>query len=285
MTTTRTTATRRFTLPFGDLLGQTLSIYFRNIVPFTVLGAVVMAPWAAVVLLIEPAKAARMPRSTEDVLEFLAMQGGVFLLQQLLSFLLTGAVVYGVVQQMRGQQSGMGLSLQMGLRNLGRSLGTGLLVSLRLLMFSLPSALVLLAASRVPGPFVMGVAFLVAFGLLVPVVMEFIRLYVALPAAVMEERGGGPAIARSKGLTDGSRWPIFGAVVVMGMATGMVSAMVLVPVALMLDNPEGLLPLVLTIALTVVSQGLAATMMAVTYFLLRRGKENADPATLASVFD
>lgn len=285
MSSTRTTAAVRFSLPFGDLLGVTLSTFFRNFVPFTVMGAIVMSPWAALVLYLAPALSEGPPRSSEELFEYFLAQGGAFVLQQLLGYLLTGSVVFGVVQQMRGQPAGMGLSLQTGFRNLGRSLGTGLLVGLRILLFCLPSALLVLGATQVRFPLAVPIAFLVALGLLVPAVMEFVRLYVAIPAAVMEEKGGGPAIARSKGLTDGSRWPIFGGLVVVGIATGMVSAMLLVPIALLAGNPDGMVQIVVTIALTVVGQGLGATMMAVCYFQLRRGKENVDPKALASVFD
>lgn len=284
MTTTRTTAARRYTLPFGDLLGQTLSIYFRNIVPFTLLSVVVMSPWAAL-LLTAPMMTGGPPRGREELLEYCLTQGGAFVLQNLLNYLLTGALVFGVVQQLRGQRASMGASLQMGFRNLGRSIGTALLIGLRLLLFCLPSVALVLVASQMRGRVFLPIGIVVAMGMLVPAVMEFIRLYVALPAAVMEENGGGPAIARSKSLTDGSRWPIFGALIVISIATGMVAAVALVPIALLVDDPDGMLQLLSTIAMTVLSQGLAATMMAVTYFLLRRGKENADPAALASVFD
>jgi uncharacterized membrane protein len=263
VTTTRTTATRRYTLPFGDLLGQTLSIYFRNFVPFTVLGAIVMAPWAAIWLpaqsILDP-DGGRIDRG--DFGKFLLLQIGAFIAQMLLTYLLTGAVTYGVVQQMRGQPAGIGQAVAHGFKNLGRALGTGILFLVRWLLFSLL--------------------------LVVPGIMEFCRLYVAVPAAVMEGRGGGQAIERSKLLTDGSRWPIFGALVVVGMGLAMISGVVAAIVMIATGGPRsgsGMAVNIVMIALTVVSQGLQATMTAVTYFLLRRGKENADPAALASVFD
>ena len=264
MTTTRTTAARRYSLPFGDLLGQTLSIYFRNIVPFTVLGAIVLAPWAAMVLGVQ----SRFDPSSRDfepgdLLAMVAVSLGTSLLQMLLTFVLTGAVSYGVVQQLRGQPAGMGQALQMGLKSLGRSLGTGFLVGLRVILFSLL--------------------------LLIPGIMEAVRLYVAIPAAVMEERGGSHAIERSKSLTDGSRWSIFGAHVVLLIAGGMVAGMI-VFVTMMLSGglttqPKSTAVDVVAIVLTILTQGLTATMGAVAYFMLRRGKENVDPAAIASVFD
>ena len=264
MTTTRTTATRRYTLPFGDLLGQTLSIYFRNFVPFTVLGAIVLAPWAAMVLGVQ----SRFDPSSkdfdvDDLPMFAVVSLGSFLLQTVLTFLLTGALSYGVVQQLRGNPARMDQALMIGLKNLGRALGTGILVGLRIALFSLL--------------------------LLIPGIMEAARLYVAIPAAVMEERGGGHAIERSKSLTDGSRWPIFGAHMVVTIAgvmvLGMIGFVVLMLSGGLTGGPKPLAFDVVTIVFTIVVQGLTATMGAVCYFLLRRGKENIDPATLASVFD
>lgn len=262
-----TTAATRFSLPFGDLLGVTLSTYFRNFVPFTVLGAVVLAPWAVIYWfaqsvgqsLTDPANRG----DAKDLPKFLLLQGASVLVQVLLTYLLTGAVTYGVVQQLRGQPAGMGLAIQHGLKNLARSLGTGFLVGLRVLLFSCL--------------------------LVVPGIMEFVRLYVAIPASVMEEKGGGYAVDRSKLLTDGSRWPIFGGLVVVSIGTGMLIGVMTAVVMIAAGGPRGasggMAVSIVTIALTVLSQGLSATMMAVCYFQLRRGKENVDPKALASVFD
>ena len=251
MTATKPAPIRAFSLPFGLLFSQTLSIYFRNFVPFTLLGAVILAPWAAMELLGPPLD--RSPNAA-----FPAMRVVTALVQMVLTYLLTGVVTYGVVQQMRGQTASLGNCFSKGMQNLGRSIGTGLLVGLRVILFTLL--------------------------LIVPGIMEFCRLYVAIPAAIMEERGGGHAVSRSMVLTDGSRWPIFGAgAVIMVMSTLMVFLAGFVVATL----GDGLhtASIWFLIVINVIFQTLSATAMAVCYFLLRRGRENVDPAALAAVFD
>ena len=95
-------------------------------------------------------------------------------------------------------------------------------------------------------------------------------------------------VDRTSSTVKGGRRFAFGALVVVGMGTAMISGVVAAIVMIATGGPRsgsGMAVNIVMIALTVVSQGLQATMTAVTYFLLRRGKENADPAALASVFD
>lgn len=251
MTATKPATVNRFSLPFGVLFSQTLSIYFRNFVPFTLLGAVILAPWAAMELLGPP-----LDRSPDAA--FPAMRVVTAIVQMVLTYLLTGVVTYGVVQQMRGQTASLGSCVSKGMQNLGRSIGTGLLVGLRVFLFMLL--------------------------LIVPGIMEFCRLYVAIPAAIMEERGGSHAVSRSMVLTDGSRWPIFG----VGLVIMVMSSVLVILGGFVVANLSGAQNTFVawfTILITVIFQTLSATAMAVCYFLLRRGKENVDPAALAAVFD
>jgi uncharacterized membrane protein len=181
------------------------------------------------------------------------------LFQQLLTFVLTGAVTFGVVQQMRGQPAGIGPALSRGLQSFFGVLSTGLLCGIRIFLWSLL--------------------------LWVPGIVESVKLYVAIPAAVMENKVGSEAISRSERLTDGSRWPIFGGWLVI----------LLVPILTMMglgfalaagnDDEELRLPLWIELGIAVLFNTLAATMAAVCYFLLRQGRENVDPKQLAAVFD
>jgi hypothetical protein len=92
-----------------------------------------------------------------------------------------------------------------------------------------------------------------------------------------------PGIASDLDLTRGNRWQVFGAVllfflvligggaVVALMATGM--------------NPEKGLPAWLEVTINLVLAPIGATLPAVCYFMLRRGKESVDPQEIAAVFD
>src|SRR5262249_19797056 len=104
-------------------------------------------------------------------------------LENLLTFVLTGAVTYGVVMQLRGEPASLGQVLAKGLRTFFRVLGTAFLCGLRIILFTLL--------------------------LIIPGIIQQERLYVAIPVSVMEGEGGGDAVAPSMELTRGSGWAIF----------------------------------------------------------------------------
>lgn len=283
MTATKPATSRPFTLQFGLLFSQTLSIYFRNIVPFTLLAALVLSPWIAVTLLGPNFADPESPvfrRLSPGALIGFGIANSV--LPLLLTMILTGALSFGVVQQMRGRPAGLGLTLSKGFQNFGRSFVTGLLIFFRVLLFGLPALvpMFLIVAGKVAYP----LGALIAFVLAIPAMIEYLRLYVALPAAVAEEQGGGRAVQRSKELTFGSKWPILGGLLVVGLLMGAFNFLLTFAVQMLTErSPFGLQ--VSGIIGQVFAQGLAATMMATCYFLLRRGKENVDPEALAAVFD
>jgi hypothetical protein len=240
-----------FSIRFGDLVSRTLSAYFRNLAPFTVLAVLVFAPWIACVFLFPdpPVRSAGMEHTWRTI--------GMFLLQTLLSYVLIGAVTFGVVQQMRGEPQSFGTSIAMGLRSFFGALGTGILCGLRIL-----------------------VGFILLY---IPGIIESIRLYVAIPISIIEGIGGSRAVQRSIDLTAGSRWPIFGAVLLMGVVTVGLGAIGGFVIGTTLDADSQALQW-LEVVITVVTSTFSATLAAVCYALLRHGKENVDVKELAAVF-
>lgn len=238
-----------FSIRFGELVSKTLSAYFRNIAPFTVLAVLVFAPWIACVFL--------FPESPDPENPSFGRNIGMFLLQTLLSYVLIGAVTFGVVQQMRGEPQSFGTSIASGLRSFFGALGTGLLCGLRIMI-----GLILL---WVPG------------------IIESIRLYVAIPIAIIEGITGPRAVERSINLTAGSRWPIFGAVFLMGVVTIGLGALGGFMIGTTFDADSYALQW-LEIVVTVVTSTFSATLAAVCYALLRHGKENVNAKDLAAVF-
>ncbi|MGE3172024.1 MAG: hypothetical protein AB7O97_05310 [Planctomycetota bacterium] len=241
-----------FRLSVGELVSTSLGVYFRNFVPFVLLGLVVQSPGIALQHL------AAAPAGQEPTLEQ-AMTGlGLTVLQSVLTFLLTGAISFGVVMQLRGERAPIGQSIVRGLQSFFRVLGTGMLCGLRIVLFTLL--------------------------LVVPGILEAIRLYVAIPAAAMEGKAGNDAARRSIALVDGSRWQLFGAwllIVVLSAVFGGVAGMILAGVT---DHPADLW-MWFEIVVTVPLNTFSSTMMAVAYFLLRKGKENVDAREIARVFD
>lgn len=248
----------RFTLSVGTLVSKSFGTYFRNFVPFTLLAVLVMSPWIAYRIFLDDGLA---DAQGELGLVLLLFLGNMFL-QLLLSYVLTGAVTYGVVQQLRGEPASLATTVSKGIQVLGTTIGTGLLCGIRIFGFSLL--------------------------LLVPGIIEMVKLYAAIPTAIIEGKGANAAIERSQRLTEGSRWPIFGSwlityCIAMGATYLVLFALILLVTPQLNDMPAMVRWVEIPVA--VLSAPFGATMMAVCYSLLRQGKENVDTKQLAAVFD
>lgn len=244
------TSTRSIDL--GKLIGTTFSTWFRNLVPFTFLAMIVLSPMAAVDYWV----------STLGVDDRGMPPIGPRLLSMLMPYaltpVLTGALTFGVVQQLRKQPGGFGASLAQGLRALPTVIGTSVLVWIRWAAFSLL--------------------------FVIPGIMEAFRLYVAIPATVMERCGPGNAVQRSIALTDGSRWQLFASSIVMAIIVT-VPAAIGTFVYVLSTGLEAEPPWWIPTAVQILFGSLGATIAAVAYFQLRMLKEHIDADQIAKVFE
>lgn len=252
--------TRSYSLPFGELMTRTFAVYLRNFVPFFLLSLVVLSPWAALKWLFNQSMLEQPAKLSEQYPE-VAMSLGLGALQGLLGVLLTGTFTYGVVQQLRGAPAGIGTCLSTGFSSFGRVLGTAFLAGIRIAIGTM--------LCYVPG------------------IIESCRLFIAVPAALMEGRGASASIERSIRLTQGSRWQIFGVIVfVYGI---LIALPIVVNVwATVNHGPEARFEnwfFTMEVLVTAVVQIASGTASAVAYFMLRKGKENIDVKELAAVFD
>jgi hypothetical protein len=236
-----------FTLPVGTVVSKSLSIWLRNLLPFTLLAVCVMAPWIVFEVMV-----------TRKAEPDSALPAAGLPLQLVLQFVLTGAITYGVVSQLRGQPAGLAQVLAKGMQCLLGVLGTSLLVGLRVFLFMLL--------------------------LIVPGIIQMVKLYVAVPVAVAEGHAGSPALARSVSLTAGSGWQILGAhlvaaVLVPALIGGLIGGVIAVSTGISRD-----VLFWLQTGAAVLLTPLGATVPAVCYYLLRQGKENVDPQAIADVF-
>lgn len=246
----RTFAAPQGSLNIGDVLGKTFSIFFANLLPFALLTAVTMSP----LLIMEGYTTAIAKTPGTAPAQTLVPLMLFVLLSVFCPYLATGAITYGVFQQLRGKDATIGDCLSRGLSALlpvlGLAIVEGIAVSLGFVACVIPGLLLML------------------------------RWAVAVPAMVTERTGVSESLSRSADLTAGSRGEVFGVQVVLvalqfgaGFAVGLLTA----------KNPT--LRLTLSGALRLFTVGLSATGSAVMYYQLRSLRESIDVDQIASVFD
>jgi hypothetical protein len=128
-----------------------------------------------------------------------------------------------------------------------------------------------------------GVAVACGFVLLiVPGVILMTMWYVANPACIVERLGVFASMARSSELTKGHRWSIFGMMLLLAIASGVMAAVV--KGVLGLTGSTGLV-ISGTLAWTALASAFGAIFVVVTYHDLRVAKEGVDTRQIVAVFD
>jgi hypothetical protein len=243
-----------FKLDVGSVIGRSFSVWGANLVPFTLVGVVVLSPVLVGYALLAFAGSASTP-----------LTGLLNITANILGLALTGSVTYGVFQHIRGERAGTGDILRMGLAKLLTVWGTGILAGLAIMLG--------LCALLVPGLILM------------------VRFWLAVPVAVIESPGASASLSRSTELSEGNRWALFALALVMGLVQ-FVTAMALgaiVGVATIGDapgSPRQAATMYFVIQLLVIpTTALAAVAPAIAYHDLRKGKEGADVEELLKAFD
>ena len=246
----------------GSALGRGFGIWLKNLPAFLVMTTLVYTP-----VIIYTAVVLNGPLTLERLA---TMEMVSALLTTILNLLVTAAVLYGVIQQLRGEHAGIGQCVGAGLKRLFPVLGVGL-VSI------LPLLLVGVVAVFAPALILV---------LLIPMVIYYIMIYVAIPAAVVERPGVIGALKRSVELTRGYKLQIFGIVLILGLlalAIGYVMQSALIEDTVHLSQRTTFywVDLIVSIALT----SLSASINGVVYHDLRVAKEGVATEDLAKVFE
>jgi hypothetical protein len=232
----------------GRALGRAIQIWFRNLVPFLLLSLVVYSPLVVLTYLHISDKVVSM---TEGAFASWLTFGAA-----LLGFVLSATLVYGVVMQLRGQPAPLGQCISIGLKRLLPVIGVSMLSAI-----------------------VIGVGFVL---LVVPGIIFYCMLYVAVPASVVERPGLLGALRRSRELTRDYRLPIFGLLILVGVTGALLT--------LLLE--KGVHPSVgpntylwLSLAQQVIVGSFSAVLVGVVYHDLRVAKEGASTEDLARIFE
>jgi hypothetical protein len=203
----------------------------------------------------------------------LAMMGVgllMFLVSIVLAMITQGALVRATVAQSEGRRA-----------SLGETLMAGHTMALPLLGLAILS----------------GIAMLLGFVLLfVPGVILYLMWSVSAPALVEERLGIGAALGRSRALTSGARWTIFGLLLIVLVVAWLISAVAgLINVALY-GGAEGLLAaamsrtmpigmMVIALVTGTVFSAIWGVLLTSLYVELRAWKEGPAGAALAEVFE
>jgi uncharacterized membrane protein len=241
----------RFTI--GSVLSTGFGVWFRNFVPFTLITLVLYSPllvWNVV--------------SLQGTLDDDHVQACLRVFQYssyaglAVNLVLSAALSYGVVMELRGQRASIGACVATGLARLLPTLGVGVLMAL-----------------------VVCVCFV---ALVVPGIIALCTFYVATQCAVLERPGIVGALRRSAELTSGHRFGIFGLMLVLavvGWGVQHLISAIAEPRALE-DIPRFFY---LLLGQQMVLASLGAVMSAVSYHHLRLEKEGTSAEQLAAIFD
>jgi uncharacterized membrane protein len=235
------------TFRLANVFSKSAAIYGRRFVPFVILTMIASIPNYIAIFTIRPT--GRVDNA------YAAANAVLVLLDVVTKSLASGAVMYGVVQELRGRSFSVGQSIQVALRRFLPMVGIAICSALAVVL-----GMVLLI---VPG-FILACMF-----------------YVSMPVCVAEQTGVFASMSRSSALTKGYRWQVFGtflllvvAGILLGGIVGAISGMI---------GRTALL--VSTQAMAAVVGAFNGVLVGVFYYELRVDKEGIDIDKIAGVFD
>jgi uncharacterized membrane protein len=243
----------------GNVFSQAWSVFSRHFLTFILVTGIANLP----PLLI--------PQSTPTPDNPFANVGpGLFVLflTIVLGTLSQAIVLYGAFQVMRGRPIDLAESARIGLRRFFPVVGLGISVAL--------------------------LCFLAALLLVIPGMILYVMWFVATPVCVVEQLGPFRSMGRSRELTKGHRWKIFGLQLVILIPAlivgGIVGAVMLATVGTgglltMAHALSSTLGQVANLIWSAIWTAFYAITVVVTYHDLRVAKEGIDTEQIAAVFE
>ena len=226
----------------GNALSTAFSVWTKNLVPFALIMAILHAPlW-----LLQIFAGIDLTGGGEGAIAFILVFAVIGLV---LTMIATGAMAFGTYEQMRGRHASVGQCLQVGLKRLFPIIGVALLAGLC----------------------VGGAAML----FLIPGLIVYCMLWVAVPVVVVEKIGVTAALGRSAKLTAGNRWRVFGVVVVLGLINWLVTTVFSTALASVFASVGLGAALVLQNLPTIFTGSLTAVATAVGYYQLHIVTDNS----------
>jgi len=242
-------------LGIGEILSTAFGFYRRHWKTLLAIAAVVVVPFTLLQYLFGDWIRAQGEVTTNEVVSTsswaLATAGLVTAVSAVLMFtVLTGAITRAVAAEVAGEDPTVEQSYRFGFHRLGSVLLVSVLVGL--------ATMIGLILFIIPGIFIA------------------VRLAVSIEALVIEGRRGTQAMTRSWELVGGHWWHAFGTLVVAGLLTGVVNAVITSP----FSGGGWLIQAIAAAVATVVTLPYGALVGVLLYLDLRARKENLRLETL-----
>jgi hypothetical protein len=239
---------------WSEVMKDTFRILGSNLFAFVLIAGIALVPVAVFALVIS----ASVNRPLMQVAPALFSLGSNLIAVPLA----TGAVTYGVAQEMRRRDTTVIDCLRVGLSRMVPVMGVALLQAI-----------------------LVGVGLLLC---LIPGVIAAVALAVSVPASVEERPGVVASLRRSAELTDGRRFTVFTILFTLGTIGLVLSAIGAVAngasAEAIMAGRSGGVGLVSTLT-SLATTALQATAAAVMYYRLRGIQEGVELASMRSVFD
>lgn len=244
----------------GKVLSTGFKVWTRNFVPFVLITTLVYLP-----LIVPMVVLAQGQLDLDKVMRIVELSKYSVAIILFLNILVGAALTFGVVMDLQGQRASFGACIATGISRFLPALGVAILTALCVAV---------------------GV-----MGLIVGAFVVYCMLFVATQASVIEKPGLVGALKRSRFLTAGHRFQIFGMLFVLGIIGSIANKLV---ETTMLSHAPGMsaqqlfakLPAYIYVDLVraVLFGSLMSVMSAVAYFYLRQEKEGTSAAELGQVF-
>lgn len=240
----------------GRVISTSLAVFGRNLVPFFVIAVIIGIPYILVTFLFASSVDIAAIQATGQIPDgFWGMWAIAMLISIVTYSLIQAAIVYGTVQDLRGQKASFGDCLARGLASLPRVIVAALLANIAIMIGSVL--------------------------LIVPGIVLILMWWVLIPALVIEGSGIGESFGRSRALTSGHRWGILGLLVIVVVVLWVISFVIgLLAMALGVVVSQ-----VINLAVMFVFMAFASVLSAVGYYHLRAEKEGVIIDDIARVFD
>jgi hypothetical protein len=240
----------------GIVIGRSMAVLAKNIVPFGTLYLIVNAP-SSIYSLMLAGEAGADENSGVQLLS---------IAEAFLGLIAAAAVTYATMQELRGRRVPFGEFFGRGLAQGGAAIRVALLSGIFLVL-----------------------AFI---ALVIPGLVFYTMWWVAIPVAVIERPGAMASLRRSAELTKGNRWRVFGLILCFFAATlasALLFAMVLFAGLYFSLGPDQVLfdraSAIATWLWSALFMAVQAVLTAVSYYYLRVAKEGVGIDDIAAVFD